>query len=105
MLQPAFVVHIADHFADGLDGVSAMTVPGNALQPLTKAAQFFCFGFAQILLETHFVNGSHHADAAFIGVGAQTLKNGGTNFAPGSINDAQKGIVIIRIDEQAQVGH
>jgi len=59
----------------------------------------------ELRLEAQLEAGGKQADAPLRGVAAEFLHRGGAELAPRGVDHAQEGGVIVRIHQQAQVGH
>ena len=104
MVQPALVVHVADHLADAGDTVFAFTAAPHAIHPVAKFPQPLqsCRGYL-----VHADAAAGLAQATVVGGGevAQCFQRGGAQLAAGYVGDAQEGVVIVLVHHQAQVGH
>ncbi|MNU35255.1 hypothetical protein D3C71_238520 [compost metagenome] len=59
----------------------------------------------QMLAQTDFVGGGVHRNFAFGGVVAEFFQGGRADFPAWHVDHAQEGVVVIRVDDQAEVGH
>ena len=55
--------------------------------------------------EADFVGGGVHADAALAGVVAELFQGGGADLPSRHVDHPQEGVVVVRVDQQAEVAH
>src|SRR5690606_30478082 len=85
--------------------ISASAVLGDLLYPVREPLQSFKVFLGNVALQTDFLSGSEQTDMALARIVTERFEGTGANLASRSIDDAQKSVVIIRVDDQAQVGH
>ncbi|MCY1188075.1 hypothetical protein D9M73_291300 [compost metagenome] len=75
------------------------------VHPAFEALQAVGEAAVQVFAQAQLVGGSVHRDLALGGVVAELLQCGRADFPAWYVDHPQEGVVIIRVHQQAEVGH
>src|SRR5690606_10877584 len=103
--DPAFVVDVHDHAAQRLDRVLLGALLAQPVHVTLETAQALGVAAVQHLAQADLVAGGVQGDAAGRGVVAQLLQGGGADLAARHVDHPQVGVVVVRVDQQAEVAH
>ncbi|VVN29037.1 hypothetical protein PS647_04769 [Pseudomonas fluorescens] len=103
--QPVLVVDVHDHAAQGRDRVFAGTLLAHPVHEALEARQAIGEAAVEVFAQADFVGGGVHRDLALGGVVAQLLQRGRADLAARHVDHPQEGVVVVRVHDQAEVGH
>ncbi|MNM29021.1 hypothetical protein D3C81_395510 [compost metagenome] len=105
LADPVLVVDVADHLVQCGNRVFQGNLVAHPVQPVLETLQALGVARVQVLAQAQFLAGGVHRNAALGGVVAELFQGGGADLAAWHVDYPQVGVVIVRVHQQAQVGH
>ncbi|MCY1429433.1 hypothetical protein D9M71_453500 [compost metagenome] len=105
LANPVFIVDVHHHAAQRGDGIVLRALLAHGIHEALEALQAVGEAAVQVLGQAHLVAGGVHRNAAFGGVVAELLQGGGTDLPARHVDHAEEGVVVVRVHQQAEVGH
>ncbi len=105
LADPVLVIDVADHFVQRGDRVFQGNLVAYPVQPVLEALQALGIAGIQVLAQAQLLAGGVHRDTALGGVVAELFQGGRADLAARHVDHPQVGVVVVRVHQQAQVGH